>query len=79
MTANEYVLVADLIETVVPCTTHKLFVLKKDYKVVEGVQRTYGKWPDSFGNAFFIDQNYLLRDFADMVKEKVYEQYKRHR
>ena len=37
VTANEYVLVADLIETVVPCTTHELFVLKKDYRVVEGV------------------------------------------
>ena len=55
VTANEYVLVADLIETVLPCTTPELFILKKDYRVVEGVQHTYGKWPDSFGNAFFID------------------------
>ena len=77
VTANEYVLVADLIETVLPCTPASLFVLKKDYKVVEGVQHTYGKWPDSFGNAFFIDQNYLLKDFADMVKQKVYEEYQR--
>ena len=55
VTADEYVLLADLIEIVLPCTSPEILKLHKDYKVVEGVSRTFGKWPDMLGNGFYID------------------------
>ena len=70
-TASEYIDLAKLIERIVPCTTPETFVLTKKYKIVEAPTTTYGKWPDPYGNGFFIDSNYLLGDLADMVKAKI--------
>ena len=71
LTATEYVDLAKLIEKTVPCTTPSTFVLTKKYKVVAGPETSNGKWPDPYGNGFFIDSKYLLSDLADMVKEKL--------
>ena len=78
VTASENIDLANLIETLIPCTTPKTFVLNKQYKVVEAPQTTNGKWPDPFGNGFFIDSNYLLTDLIDMVKEKVFAHLRDH-
>ena len=45
-------------------------MLNKTYKVVAAPDTTYGKWPDSYGNGFYIDSHYLLGDLSDMMKEK---------
>jgi len=71
LTASEYVDLARLIEKTVPCTKPSTFILTKKYKVVAGPETSNGKWPDPYGNGFFIDSKYLLSDLADMVKEKL--------
>ena len=30
------------------------------------------------GNGFFIDQSYLLKDLMDMLKEKIFQEFKKH-
>jgi len=71
LTSSEYIDLARLIESIVPCTTPETFILTKKYQVVEGPDTSSGKWPDPYGNGFYIDSKYLLGDLADMVKAKL--------
>ena len=42
-------------------------------------QTSSGKWPDSFGNGFFVDSSYLLTDLIDMAKDKLFMTLEAHR
>ena len=54
-----------------PCTSPEIFTLRKDYTVVEGVDATNGKWPNSLGNGWFTDSEYLIDDLIDMIVDNV--------
>jgi len=78
VTDEEFVNLADLIETVIPCLDPNFLMLKKSYTVKREIAHSFGKWPEVMGNGFYIDSNYLIDDLIDMVKEKVYETYREH-
>ena len=79
VTKSEIIDLAGLIETLIPCTTPETFILNKHYKVVAAPQTSSGKWPDSFGNGFFIDSNYVLVDLVNMLVEKLFTSLRAHR
>lgn len=65
---DEYeVRVADILNLIIPHLREDDFVLKKKYKIVKSVTSTYGKWPITYGNAFFLDSRYLVDDIVDMI------------
>ena len=72
VTKDENIKISGLIEKLIPCTTPETFILNKHYKVVAAPQTSQGKWPDSFGNGFFIDSNYVLTDLVNMLTEKLF-------
>lgn len=57
----------------IPCLYEDLFTFKKNYTVVKEVPYAVGKWPESLGNSFFIDSEFLLPDFIDMAKNRLQE------
>ena len=62
-----------MIEVVVPCLSEELFTLKKNYTVALQVEHAYGKWPETLGNSFFIDSEWLIPDLIDMVRLRLEE------
>jgi hypothetical protein len=62
-----------LIETVIPCLSEELFTLKKNYTVVNEVPYAVGKWPESLGNSFFCDSQYMVPDLVDMAQQRLQE------
>lgn len=44
-------------------------MFSKQYKVVKSVERANGKWSQSLGNSFFIDSEWLLPDFVQMLED----------
>jgi ABC-type antimicrobial peptide transport system permease subunit len=54
------------------------FILKKDYKIVKSVTAPYGKWPMTYGNAFFTDSRYLVDDIVDMIHKNIDNVLARH-
>ncbi len=43
------------------------FQLVRNYSVLTSIENNYAKWPKSFGNAIFLDSNYLYTSLADMM------------
>jgi ABC-type antimicrobial peptide transport system permease subunit len=70
-TDQNHIPASSLIELVIPCLSEELFTLKKNYTVVKEVPYAVGKWPESLGNSFFIDSEWLVPDFIDMAKQKL--------
>jgi hypothetical protein len=70
-TDPNHIPVSTLIEVVIPCLEENMLTLNKDYTVVKEVPLAAGKWPESLGNSFFIESEWLLPDFIDMAKEKL--------
>ena len=62
---------AEFIEVIIPCTKPTTFILTKNYTLVETLEHSFGKWPDQFGNGFFIEGEYLFDDFVQMFRDKV--------
>jgi len=52
--------------------------LKKDYKIIKSVTATYGKWPMTYGNAFFTDSRYLIDDIIEMIQSNIITVLQRH-
>ena len=76
---DEYeVRVADILNLIIPHLQEDDFILKKDYKIVKSVTATYGKWPMTYGNAFFTDSRYLVDDIVDMVHKNIDNVLARH-
>ena len=78
ITKSESIDLAGLIETLIPCTTPDTFILNKQYKVVAAPVTSSGKWPNSFGNGFFIDSNYVLTDLINILTDKVLASLRHH-
>lgn len=68
--SSEEILVSDLIELIVPCLSEDLFTLKKNYTVAVSVEHSQGKWPETLGNSFFIDSQWLLPDLLEMLQQR---------
>ncbi len=74
---REDVLMTEIIEVVLPHLSEDDFLLRKNFTIVQvitfianyfqGVTSTYGKWPSIYGNAIFMDSNYILEDLAYMI------------
>ena len=63
--------ISDILDFVIPYLREEDFIIKKEYKVRASVSNVMGKWPQTFGNAFFTDSKYLLPDIFDMLKVNV--------
>ena len=70
--------VADLIQVIAPWITPDQFILSKRFKIVKEVSNANGKWPETMGNGFFIDSNYIYHYLVEMFKNKIFETYKEH-
>lgn len=46
-------------------------MLKREYKIVKSVSTVFGKWPQTYGNAFFTDSKWLLTDFYEMLQSNL--------
>ena len=79
VTQSQFIELARLVEILIPCTSPSSFVFNKAYKVIAAPKTSSGKWPDSFGNGFFVDSQYLLTDLIDMAKEKIFTALENHR
>jgi hypothetical protein len=73
---EESVLLSSLIEMVLPCLTPESFILRNEYTLKHSLDTVHGKWPEQLGNGFFIESEYLLHDFIDMLVESVHRPYK---
>jgi hypothetical protein len=56
-----------------------MFVLKKKLKAIKQITHTSGKWPETMGNGFFVDSNYLIPMLVEMLKNKIFETYNEHK
>ena len=45
------------------------FILKKKYKIVSSAKTVFGKWPQTYGNAYFTDSKFLVQDLLGAVKD----------
>ena len=63
--------VAKVLDTIIPHLRPEDFIFKKKYTIVKSVETAFGKWPQTYGNAFFTDSNFLVDDFFDMVKHNL--------
>ena len=79
VTQSQFIDLSGLVEILIPCTSPSSFVFNKAYKVVAAPRTSSGKWPDSFGNGFFVDSSYLLTDLIDMAKTKLFMELEAHR
>lgn len=50
---------------------HEDFVLKKNYTIVKRIEHSFGKWPSTYGNSFFLDSKFLLYDILELVKTNI--------
>ena len=76
--SQEDVQVAKLVEMIIPCTTPDNFILSKEYVLDQTVEHSFGKWPDQFGNGFYIEAEYILEDLIEMVREKLFADARKH-
>jgi len=70
--------VSDLLEVICPFIREQDFIISKNYVIKKEVSNSFGKWPSVFGNAFYIDSNYLLKDLILMIKQNldnIYEEF----
>lgn len=74
--SDDSVRLSGLIEAVLPCTTPEIFTLRKNYTIVEGVDDNRGKWPNSLGNGWFTDSNFIVDDLIDMIVNTIETQLK---
>ena len=65
---KEKVKVSEVLDLIIPFINEQDFILKKSYKVKESIDSNYGKWPNTYGNAYFLDSKFLLQDVMDMFK-----------
>ncbi len=70
--------VADLLTEYIQIFKLDDFVLKKKFKIARSVKMTYGKWPSMYGNAVFIDSNYVLEDLVHMISHNLVNALKRN-
>ena len=63
--------VADILTEVLANLNPDDFVLRKEYKVVQSIRQAYGKWPSVYGNAVFLDSNYVMEDLVTMLRKNV--------
>lgn len=60
-------MVTDVLDLLIPHLIESDFVLKKEYEIVAAANSSFGKWPQTYGNAFFTDSKYLSVDLNDML------------
>jgi hypothetical protein len=60
-----------LLDLVIPFIHESDFVLKKRYVIKDSVQTAFGKWPQTYGNAFFTDSKFLLQDLMKALQENM--------
>lgn len=56
---------------VITCFSENFFTLKKNYTIVKEVPYAFGKWPESLGNSFYMDSEYLLPDLIEMANSRL--------
>ena len=78
LTSADSVLLSELIEIMIPCTSSEMFTLRKKYKLVESVESSNGKWADNLGNGFFIESDYLMQNLILQMKEGIFNLYRQH-
>jgi len=61
---------AQFIEIIIPCLRPEMFVLTKKLKVVKEIKHSSGKWPETMGNGFFVDSNYIIPYLVEMAKKQ---------
>ena len=63
--------VSDILDMVIPFLDESDFVLTKNFTVKQSTDISYGKWPQTLGNAFFIDSRFILPSLIDMITNNV--------
>jgi len=75
---KDEVRVSDLLDFVIPHMVESDFILKKNYTVRKSIGSIFGKWPQTYGNAFFTDSKFLLQDVIRMLRVNVQVYLKRN-
>ena len=75
---KDQVPLAQILDFIIPHVIEDDFILRKDYKVRKSVSTVYGKWPQTYGNAFYTDSKYLLQDVLKMIKHNIQRYLKRN-
>ena len=68
-----------LLDLIIPHLVEEDFVFKKNYKIRNTVDASYGKWPQTYGNSFFTDSRWLTADFVDMAFKNINTILKRNK
>lgn len=63
--------IADIIEVILRSMKHEDFILKRNYTIVKRIDHSFGKWPSTYGNSFFVDSKFLLYDILEMSKTNI--------
>lgn len=69
--SQDRVPISTLLDQAIPFMKEEDFVLKREYKIVKSVSTVFGKWPQTYGNAFFTDSKWLLSDFYEMMQSNM--------
>lgn len=75
---KQEVRVIDVLDFILPYMKEEDFILKKKYKIRDTISSVFGKWPQTYGNAFYVDSKYLLQDLIQMTNAKVKQYLKRN-
>ena len=67
-----------ILDQIIPHLHRDDFIFKKEYKIVRSVETAYGKWPQTYGNAFFTDSKYLLDDITYMLQGNILNYLRRN-
>ena len=73
---EETLLLTEFAKILIPCSNPSMFTIKKNFRLVETVQKTHGKWGDVLGNAFFIESDHLVLNLALMSHRSLYEYWR---
>ena len=58
---------------VLPCLTEELFTLQMNHTIALGVPESLGKWPETLGNSFYVDSQWLIPNLVHMVEQRCLE------
>ena len=70
--------VSEILDKMIPFMKESDFILKKKYKIVSSARTAFGKWPQTYGNAYFTDSKFLVQDLLEAFKDNSIKYLKRN-
>ena len=70
--------IAEILDQLIPFVKESDFMLKKRYTIVGSAKTAFGKWPQTYGNAYFTDSKFLVQDLFQAFRDNAINYLKRN-